>query len=136
MEKWVITCNPKYFDVIGAFSTFERLHWKQSVNIKVGDIVFIYVGKPLGAIKYETKAVKVDLTEAIIDSDYIIDGSNYENYGRYMELQLVRNFDDRLLPLKTLKENGLNSVQGPSKVSERLDEFLMYHINQLNGSDE
>lgn len=132
MGKWVITCNPKYYDVIGAFSELDRINWKQSVDIKVGDIVYIYVGKPLSSIKYETKAVQVNLTNATIDdTQYIIDGSNYENYGRYMELQLLRKFDDDLLQYDLLKEQGLKSVQEPSRISNELEEYILKRTSQL-----
>ena len=126
MEKWIITCNPKYYDVVGAFSVFESINWKQSVDIQIGDIVYIYVGKPLSAIKYETKAVQVNLPNpSIDDNEFVIDGSNYENYGRYMELRLLRSFNDDLLSLDLLKENGLKSVQGPSRVSSLLESFIL-----------
>jgi len=132
MEKWVITCNPKNYDVIGAFSAFDRINWKQSVDIQPGDIVYIYVGKPLSSIKYETKAVKVNLPKAMIDdSDYVIDGSNYENYGRYMELQLLREFGDDVLPYNLLMEQDLKTVQGPSRISTELEEFIMNRTSQL-----
>ena len=130
METWVITCNPKYYDVVGAFNALDNIHWKQSVDIKVGDIVYIYVGKPLGAIKYETKAMAVNLPNAIIDDTaYVIDAANYENYGRYMELKLLSEFDDYLLPYNLLKDNGLKSVQGPSRVSDQLEEFILKRTN-------
>ncbi|WP_060207226.1 HNH endonuclease [Sporosarcina koreensis] len=131
MEKWIITCNPNYYDVIGAFDEFDILNWKQSVNVHVGDIVYIYVGKPCGAIKYETKVIAVDLPEAKpYDSDYVIDGSNFEEYGKYMELQLLRTFDDELLPYKILKNEGLKSVQGPSRMTNELEKFISNQIDQ------
>lgn len=130
METWVITCNPKYYDVVGAFNALDSIHWKQSVDIKVGDIVYIYVGKPLGTIKYETKAMGVNLLSPTIDdTEYVIDGSNYENYGRYMELKLVSKFEDYLLLYNLLKDNGLKSVQGPSRVSDQLEEFILNRTN-------
>lgn len=126
MEKWVITCNPKYYDVVGAFNALDSIHWKQSVDIKAGDTVYIYVGKPLGIIKYKTKAMAVNLPDPIVDdSAYVIDDTNYGNYGRYMELKILKEFNDHLLPYHILKDNGLKSVQGPSRVSNELEEFIL-----------
>lgn len=131
MEKWVIPCNLNYYDVNGAFTEFEKINWKQSTNIKVGDKVYIYVGKPVGAIKFETIATEVDLpTQLIDDSNYIIDGTNYENHGRYMELQLIREFDDSLLTRTLLKDNGLKSVQGPCRISDDLGLYIDKRSNQ------
>jgi hypothetical protein len=132
MEKWIIPCNPKYYDVDGAFGSLVRINWKQSVDIQVGDIVYIYVGKPISSIKYETKATKVNLSkETVDDKDYVIDGSNYENYGRYMELQLLRKFGNDLLPYELLKVQGLNSVQGPRRISYELEKFILKKTSQL-----
>ena len=41
--EWIIPCNLKYYDVVGAFGKFDRLNWKQSTNIEVGDIVYVYI---------------------------------------------------------------------------------------------
>ena len=126
MKKWIIPCNPDYYDVLGAFNEFETINWKQSIDIQVGDTVYIYVSTPIRAIKFEAKAVKVDLDKPIVDDhNYVIDGLRYECYGRYMELQLVRTFDDSLLPYSLLRDNGLKTVQGPSKVSNTLESFIL-----------
>jgi 5-methylcytosine-specific restriction protein A len=89
--EWMIPCNIAYYDVIGAFNELKNIEWKQSVNIKVNDIVYIYVGNPYKEIKYKCIARKVDLPLAgrIDDSKFIIDNSNYKNTGRYMELELL-----------------------------------------------
>lgn len=123
--EWIIPGNLKYYDVVGAFKKFDRLHWKQSTNIEVGDIVYIYVGKPVSAIRYKCIARKVGLECAIIDdSDYVIDGEVYRNYGRYMEIELLDEYEEKELAYKKLKENGLKSVQGPGKISGELSAFI------------
>lgn len=137
MKKWIITCNPKYYDVVGAFNAFESINWKQSVNIQVDDVVYIYVGKPISAIIYETKALKVNIpAPSIDDTDFVIDGSNYENYGRYMELKFIRCFDKKLLSFHILKENGLKSVQGPSKVTNDLENFILRRTSTSINKDK
>lgn len=124
--EWVITCNPSYYDVNGAFNKLKKIEWKQSVNINTGDIIYIYVGKPFKEIKYKCIAKKVDLNSAgrIDDSEFILDDSNYNNYGRYMELSLLTKYDEQQYPLSKLRERGLKSVQGPSKVSEELSNYI------------
>ena len=41
MTSWVIVCNLNSYDVVGAFSMHNQLDWKQSTNVKKGDIVYI-----------------------------------------------------------------------------------------------
>ena len=126
ITEWVISCNPSYYDVIGAFNELECIEWKQSTNIKVGDIVYIYVSSPVKEIKYKCIARKVNLNSAgrIDDSKFMIDDSNYRNYGRYMELELITKYQDKQYTLNDLKQHGLRSVQGPSKLSEELQNYI------------
>lgn len=43
MAEWIISGNPKKYDVIGAFRDLGTIDWGQSANMEVGDIVYIYV---------------------------------------------------------------------------------------------
>lgn len=125
MAEWIIMCNLSYYDIEGAFQKFDIIQWKQSVNIEQGDTIYIYVGKPASAIKYKCRATKVNLTENTIDDlEFVKDGSVYKNYGRYMELQLLEKYNNELLGNEHLKDNGLKSVQGPSKVNEQLSQYI------------
>ena len=120
--QWIIPCNPLQYDVIGAFNEMKKVEWKQSVNINIGDIVFIYVGKPYKQIMFKCVANKVDLHSAdrIDDSKFVIDDSNYSNTGRYMELE-----DDRY-SLERLREYGVHSIQGPCRVKKALRDYMKY----------
>lgn len=134
--EWVITCNTKAYNVIGAFKKFDTIDWKQSTNVKVGDIIYIYVGSPVGAISYMCEATMVELAEDLIDdSEFVLDDSNYGNYGRYMRLHLLQCFDDERLNFKNLKENGLKTVQGPSKVSPELSAYLADSIKAVSNGE-
>lgn len=91
MEKWIIPCNPNYYDVLEAFNEFDNINWKQSIDIQVGDTVYIYVSKPVRAIKIEAMAVKVDLDKPTInDHNYVIDGSRYECQHRFKNVVFHR----------------------------------------------
>ncbi|MEE1073085.1 MAG: HNH endonuclease signature motif containing protein [Cellulosilyticum sp.] len=123
--QWIIPCNTKYYDVVGAFNKFGIIEWKQSVNVEAGDIVYIYIGSPVQEIRYKCIVIEADLKETQIDdSEFVLDGDMYENYGRYMKLKLVEMYDEGMFLYKELKENGLSSVQGPSKVAEQLSLYM------------
>lgn len=126
LNEWIIPCNPSQYDVIGAFNELNKIEWKQSTNIQVGDIVYIYVGEPFKEIKYKCVAKKVNLDSAskIDDSKFILDGSNYENYGRYMELELIKEYVEKQYSLVKIKKHGLKSVRGPIKVKEELCNYI------------
>ena len=124
--QWVIPCNPAYYDVCGVFNKLDKVEWKQSTNVNEGDIVYIYVTSPIKEIRYKCVARKVDLDYADTEKDreFILKGDNYENSGRYMELELITKYKENKFTLENLKQNGLKSVQGPSKVSEELANYI------------
>lgn len=125
MTEWIITCNINAYNVEGAFDKLDTIDWKQSTYVEKGDIVYIYVGAPMSAIRYKCEAMEVELPEATIDdSEFVLDDSSYENYGRYMRLHLLDKYDNPLMGRSKLIENGLKTVQGPSKVNSQLSAYL------------
>src|SRR5699024_3840764 len=86
----------------------------------------------IGAIKFKTKVNKVDLPNVEIeDQEFIIDGMNYEHHNRYMELELLRTYNDDLFTYDVLKNNGLKSVQGPTKMTDELFSFISQTTNPI-----
>lgn len=134
--EWIISCNPSYYDLVGAFNKFKEIEWKQSVNINVGDIVYIYVGKPFKEIKYRCIAKKVDLNSAgrIDDSELMLDNINYNNYERYMNLSILIKYENQQYPLSKIKEQGLKSVQGSSRVTKELHNYIKLIETNLDKS--
>lgn len=88
----------------------------------MGDIVYIYVCSPIKAIKYKCKVNKVNLEcIEIDDSEFVLNGELYENYGNHMELQLLEKYDDNKYSLNVLRENGLEgNIQEPRRVFDIL----------------
>ena len=124
MEECIIPCNIKCYDVENAFKKLKRIDWKQSnKSIMVGDIVYIYVGNSVKAIKYKCKVNKVNLDHIEIDdSEFVLDGEPYENYGNHMELELLEEYDNFKYSLSALRANGLRgNIQGPRRVLGILD---------------
>ena len=39
--EWIIPANPKYYDIVGAFEHNSEINWKQSSNVKPGDILYM-----------------------------------------------------------------------------------------------
>ncbi len=125
MTEWVITCDAASYDVEGAFTNLRKVDWKQNNNIEAGDIVYIYVGKPVSAIRYMCRANKVDLAKPDIDdSEYILNASFEEPGDRYMELELLKSFNDANWNLEKIMKNGLRQVRGSSRVTEELHNYI------------
>ena len=56
-KEWLVPANPKYYDVIAHFKDKDITTWKQSSNINIGDIVYIYVAEPYSAILYKCEVL-------------------------------------------------------------------------------
>ncbi len=129
MSSWIVPCNLAYYDVDGAFTNLPFVTWKQTRNVCVGDIIYIYVGKPISAIKYKTQAVAVDQTvRNYDDSAFAIVPTKYADNEKFMDLELLQTYDDSALPLALLHENGL---KGNIMWARKIDEALIEKIGQI-----
>lgn len=134
MAEWIIICNAGDYNIEGAFNKFDKIDWKQSTNVEVGDVIYIYVGAPIYRIQYKCIATKVELTESEIDdSEFVINDAEYGGYDRYMELTLEAKYDNNRLGLNQLKLNGLKTVRGPSQVTQELSSYL-FSVTETGGN--
>lgn len=125
MTKWIIPSNPKNFDAVGAFKELKTIDWKQGIQASEGDIIYIYVASPEKALRIKSKVVSVYLSEQEIDdSRFVVDGTPFESYGKYMRLELVQEYENEALNYEQLCAHGLKSVQGPVKVLGELEEYI------------
>ena len=135
--QWIIPCNIQFYDVIGAFNQFNVIDWKQSKQLtkaKKGDIVYIYISSPVRSIKYQCLINEVNKSNTTIDdSEFVIKGENYINYGNYMELELLNELNDEKLDFTSLQENGLNgNVQGPFPLKGDFKKYVKEISNNKN----
>ena len=127
MTVWIVSCNIKHYDVVGAFNELLRIDWKQSTKVEPGDIVYIYVGVPYQSIMFKCYVSKTNLPFSDIDdARYVISGETYLNYGNYMELELVDKYAQGVLSLEKLRKHGLTGrIQGPRRAEGDVLRFLM-----------
>lgn len=135
MAKWTIICNPNYYDIFGAFKKLKKINWKQPTSIEEGDIVYIYITKPIQEIRFKCKVTKTGIpyTETNDDdSEFDFDEPDDMHDDLYMEIELINRFNAGLLTYKELKENGLKNIQGPSQVSDKLRAYLSHQTTLYN----
>ena len=133
MANWIIPCNPKYFDVFGAYGKLKSIDWNQSAkSIDVGDNVYIYVGKPVQAIMFKTRVVATGITAEEVDySDQEFDleanqGSmEPDREKRWMRLELIKSYSNRDLSFNKLVQYGLKgNIQGPRRTDEDIQGLI------------
>lgn len=132
MKYWLFPCNPKQYDLEGAFESFDKVEWHQHVkSISVGDKVFIYVGKPFSTLKLLCEVIEVNIPkENRTDRDevFIKDESLNQKikHSKSVMLKKIKWID---VSLDELKSNGLvGNVQGQRSFDGKLLDFLMKKI--------
>lgn len=123
--RWMIAGNPKQYDVIGAFAELGKIDWRQTFNARVGDIIYIYVSDTIKEIRYKCRVNKTNLEQTEIkDSKFDLSGEFDGSYGRYMELEPIKEYSGLAYGRKQLMKHGFKTLLGPMRVPEELQKYL------------
>lgn len=125
ITEWIISGNPEKYRVIDAFRDLHKVDWTQSANMVAGDIVYIYVSGDVKAIKLKCKVNKAEIeVPDIDDSEYDLTGEFDGSAGRYMELELLEEFDGVEYTRDELMKHGFKSPLGPVHMSDSVKKYL------------
>ena len=111
-KPWLIPANPKYEDISVPLLRDREILWKQSAAFIPGDTVYIYEGKPIGAVTYAC-----EVTEINIPYRYNQGGLHMETV---MRLKLLAVYPPEQFPPERLRDYGVSSVRGPRGVPDEL----------------
>ena len=64
----------------------DTITWKQSNNIHVGDLVYLYVGSPYSAILYQCEAIEVNIPYEYQDKNL--------SMNRVMKIKLLKKYKE------------------------------------------
>lgn len=104
---WIIPSDPEFFNAIEEFKKNKIVSWSSPLNgFKIGDIVYIYLAKPVQSIKIKTKIVKI-------------------NDDKEFELELIGMLDTEKLNLNNLQKHGLKSAQPKQQIQNELLEYIL-----------
>lgn len=132
---WMISAKKSRYDHASAFAKFGFIDWRQNLKYEVGDVVYIYYGKPTKKVMYKCIVEKCNMnhTERVNDKEFWVDVSDFENRHLYKHarLKLICQADNEHLCLSTLQNEGLikNAPQKGQKVSEELRAYLDKYFN-------
>jgi|GEM_PF-6882833 len=123
---WISPCNPKVYNVRKAFTNLEEVNWHQGriVNIKVGDVVFIYESHTTKGIILKTEVIETDVRDNYIDDEaYYLRNTHFT--GPWMRLKLIKRMG-KVIPLNALRIRGFkSSVQS----LQRIDNSIVKALN-------
>lgn len=103
-SEWVMPLNPGYFDIFHYFDSTDVYYWDRRKNFKKGDIIYMYVTKPIGAIMY--KCIIDDVTD-----DFTI-------------VRKICKYEDGKYSLDVLKKYGLTSVRSTRHIPISLKKYI------------
>ncbi len=115
-SEWIVPANPNYYDIINCFNDKDVIEWKQSNNIKIGDIVYLYVASPYSAIFYKCEAIEVDIPYEYNDKNI--------SMNRIMRIKLLKRYTKDQYTFVKLNEYGIKAIRGPRGVPEKLSREL------------
>lgn len=116
VDEWIVPANPKYYDVINCFNDTNTILWKQSNNINVGDLVYLYVAAPYSSILYKCQVVEVNIPYEYKDESI--------SMSKVMRIKLLTKFDKDKYNFEVLNKCGIKSIRGPRTIPKELSEEI------------
>lgn len=111
-KDWIIPANPKYYDVVGAFEDSDIVTWKQSSDIHVGDMIYMYVAAPYSSIMYKCRAIEVDIPYQFSDENLTM--------KQAMKVELLEKYESGVWSFERIKQFGVYAVRGPRSMPAKL----------------
>ncbi len=115
-NEWIVPANPKYFDIEKALKESNTILWKQSTNIKVNDIVYLYVAQPYSSIMYKFKVIEVNIPYEYKDKNI--------KMRKIMKMYLITRYEKGKISFDKLKEFGINAIRGPRNMTSDLSKYI------------
>ena len=142
--KWIRTASLAEYDVLSAFEEFESLYWKKSnFSISAGDIIYLYIGKPVSKILFKTICIRDDVLSSDPkghkDIKYWKTGHAPKEVYECIEIKLLGKTDNDDLSIENLRSLGLISgnIQGAFKETKykKLFEYIDNSFDQSLDAD-
>ena len=106
-------CNPKYYDLEAAFIRDNGVTgWKQSRKVNIGDICYMYIANPVGAVKYKCEVVETDIP-------FEYEGENV-SINKLMKIKLLERINGNRIDFKFLKSIGVSLIRGPVSITKEM----------------
>lgn len=115
-NEWIVPAKPNYYDVCEEFDHNDIVLWKQSTNIRTGDIVYLYVMSPVSAILYRGRVLETGIPYEYQDENMKISFA--------IKLQVLNRYGREKYGLEVLKKYGVNSVRGPRYMTKELSRMV------------
>lgn len=123
---WIVPSNEGLFRVSDWLATHQFVYWRQTVNYRKHDTVYLYSTAPTSAIKFKCIVDEIDVQneEAFEEKEYWNNGQPEPYKYGYARFRLVKAIEGNKLDLDTLMQHGLNGA--PQKGVVLSDDMISY----------
>lgn len=121
MQKWVVPCNVKNFDIVEHFATQNTAYFKRNRPLALGDEVYIYLAKPYSEIKYKGVVIKTGINPTDVDKAYKVSCIEDKTFAL---IELTKEFPSQTFPVDALKEHGLGQVVNQSLIRGKIEDYI------------
>ncbi len=115
-EYWIVPANVKYYNISDCFELDDEIIWKQSSNIEVNDIVYVYAGTPYSSILYKCIAVEVNIPYEYRDKNI--------KMNKVMRIKLIKKYNPDKYTFTYLKTLGIRAIRGPIRINKSISNKL------------
>ena len=133
MNYWIVPSNSSKFNLARFLSLHDNVvDWKQSSNIEVDDVVYIYCTKPQMQIRYKMEVIETNIpfSKSLKDISCWKDEAEYKSgveNNKYFRMRLVSESISSILTMEKLHSLGIKGwIQKPRK----LEKNLVVHIEK------
>ncbi len=110
--EWLIPANPAYYDVEEGFRQDPVMEWKQTSNVKAGDMIYMYMAAPVCAVLYKCRVVEADIPYQYEDENLTI--------RKAMKIELLERYDKDRFTRDLLKQFGVYAVRSARRMPHSL----------------
>lgn len=103
-NEWIMPVNPEYFDIFTYLDSSNTFYFDKKRNFKIGDIIYLYITKPIGSVMYK-----------LIVKDY---------KDEFMIVSKEKKYKQETLSLNILKKYGLTSVRSTRHIPIKLSKYI------------
>ena len=109
---WLILANPEYYDIVNAFKNENEIIWKQSSDIHVKDIIYLYVASPYSCVLFKCEAIMVNIPFEYHDNNL--------QMKKVVKLKLLKRFNENKITFEKLNNLGIKMIRGPRKINKKI----------------
>lgn len=112
-ESYIVPSSPLDYDVDAHFEREGDILWHQPKSVAVGDIVYLYYGSPVSAVRWKCEVLAVSQS-----------GERYNDPRPQMLLRPVLRYDDSYCTFAKLNELGIRAVRGTRRATEAFVRYM------------